>query len=665
VTNPTTSWDLVPIWGIYLKGDGVTPIRGTLRLSFTQRVTRVDGRAIYPEGHVVERTIGDTSTDPATRDRVRAAWRAADQVRAGDAFDGPAWDARWNQLMAGAVFAAFPASDDPDIVQTGYQVKVEEKLEGGTGKVYYLTPLLSQLDALPPGINLGQVEVPPGAPSAPAPMYAKSVPGGVAALDADGDVVDARGEKLAAPGQVSVNGQEGPLIYLTPEDVGAQPAGEYATAQALADSVGDKVGTLVFAQGIVEAQDRSNHTGTQDVDTIDGLASVAVSGSFGDLIDAPAIPTAAELAESEELQATYLPRDEYVTAEPDLDVLDQRYVQETDAVELATSTGSTLTGTPTSTGLAADAGHTHRLPNIDANGCITLTTADGTPVKLLVVAGVVGAGGGAAGTAPGQVTGLTPGTPTSTTQPLTWTAPSAGSSPITDYLVQYRLAGATSWSTFADGTSTTTSATVTGLTAGTTYEFHTAAVSAVGTGPFSATITATTAGTASAPAGTGFTDSFTRSDGAVGNGWSAIGSTNAVVASNKLMKTNNNYSAGGVRRDLALASGTLTVTVSNPGDAGIIFRWLSDSDFYAYYDHEIWHHAAGGARTKAVDSVGRVDSAAGATLSVVMDGTNVTAYTDGTLTHNFTETTNAASTSHGIFLNTTAVTADDFSLVPR
>jgi hypothetical protein len=340
-------------------------------------------------------------------------------------------------------------------------------------------------------------------------------------------------------------------------------------------------------------------------------------------------------------------------------------LDDADSVELAATTAGTLTPNGSTSDLAADAAHTHRLPNADASGYITLTTADGTPVKLLVTNGVVGAGGGAAVTAPGQVTGLTAGTPTNTTVPLSWTAPSAGSSPITDYLVQYRVAGASSWSTFADGTSTTTSATVTGLTAGTAYELHSAAVSAVGMGPFSATITATTTGTASAPAGTGFTDSFARSDGAVGNGWSAIGSTNAVVASSKLMKTNNNYSAGGVRRDLALASGTLTVTVSNPGDAGIIFRWLSDSDFYAYYDHEIWHHAAGGARTKAVDSVGRVDSAAGATLSVVMDGTNVTAYTDGTLTHNFTETTNAASTNHGIFLNTTAVTADDFNMVPR
>ena len=52
---------------------------------------------------------------------------------------------------------------------------------------------------------------------------------------------------------------------------------------------------------------------------------------------------------------------------------------------------------------------------------------------------------------------------------LDWDAPDSGGSPITDYRVQYREAGALTWRTFPDGTSTATAATVTLLVNGTTY----------------------------------------------------------------------------------------------------------------------------------------------------------------------------------------------------
>ncbi len=199
MANPNDRWNAVPVWGFYFNGDDVTPQGGKVVLTLTQRVSRVDGRRIYPEGARIERTIGDTDADPVTRDAVRAAWRAADEAKAaaaGEVFDGAVWDARWNDLLKGSVFASFPASDDPDIVQTGYQVKVEERLNSGAGKIYYVQPLLAHLDGVPPGINLGLIEVPPGSPTAPAPVYAKGLPGGVAPLDADGDVVDAEGTKV-------------------------------------------------------------------------------------------------------------------------------------------------------------------------------------------------------------------------------------------------------------------------------------------------------------------------------------------------------------------------------------------------------------------------------------------------------------------------------------
>jgi len=85
-----------------------------------------------------------------------------------------------------------------------------------------------------------------------------------------------------------------------------------------------------------------------------------------------------------------------------------------------------------------------------------------------------------------------PGSPTSVTvtDPGTdgyayveWTAPASnGGSSITDYVVQYSANSGSSWSTFSDGTSTATNATVTGLTLSTEYIFRVLAVNIVGTG---------------------------------------------------------------------------------------------------------------------------------------------------------------------------------------
>jgi hypothetical protein len=68
---------------------------------------------------------------------------------------------------------------------------------------------------------------------------------------------------------------------------------------------------------------------------------------------------------------------------------------------------------------------------------------------------------------------------------LSWGAPDAGTSPITDYVVEYSSDGGTTWTTFDDGVSTDTSTTVTGLTNGVDYVFRVAAVSDIGTGPYS------------------------------------------------------------------------------------------------------------------------------------------------------------------------------------
>jgi hypothetical protein len=167
------------------------------------------------------------------------------------------------------------------------------------------------------------------------------------------------------------------------------------------------------------------------------------------------------------------------------------------------------------------------LPNADpVTGNITVYTQDGTPVTFVMVAGTVG-GGGTVGDPPGAPTGLG-GTAGSGQVALTWTAPAdPGDSAITTYVVQYRLTGGSTWSTFAHGASTTAAITVTGLSGGNSYDFRVAATNSDGTGAWSSVATATPN-----VAGLMFADYFDRTDGAVGNGWTVhdSGAAPAIVS---------------------------------------------------------------------------------------------------------------------------------------
>lgn len=298
MATPNRRWDFVPVWGVWLNPVTNAPSPGMVVFKVPLRITRMDGRIIYADGALVECTIGDTAQQDSTvREIVRAAWLAEDQAAAGEDFDEIAWGAWFaDVIVPAAVFTKFPASDDPDIVQTGWSVSVQERLESGGGKQYPITTLLSQLDNPIPGINLGTIEVPPGSPTVPAPMYAKGVAGGVASLDETAKIpleqlpddigggVSSWDDLSDKPAVIAA----GATAAEARDAIGAQPAGSYATGAqgAKADSAVQPAGLTKTAVGlgaVDNTSDADKPVSTAQAAAITAAINSLVSGAPGTL----------------------------------------------------------------------------------------------------------------------------------------------------------------------------------------------------------------------------------------------------------------------------------------------------------------------------------------------------------------------------------------------
>lgn len=145
------------------------------------------------------------------------------------------------------------------------------------------------------------------------------------------------------------------------------------------------------------------------------------------------------------------------------------------------SPGSASLTTFTVTGLAASTGYDFQVIPQNSAGSGTAATLTGISTA-------------SAPAAPGPPT-LSAGSPTNSTIPLSWTAPTSGGA-VSTYTVFYRVSGAGSWNTatasLGFGTLTYT---ITGLTASTTYDVYVAAVNLNGaTASNIATVPTTAAG---------------------------------------------------------------------------------------------------------------------------------------------------------------------------
>ena len=216
-----------------------------------------------------------------------------------------------------------------------------------------------------------------------------------------------------------------------------------------------------------------------------------------------------------------------------------------------------------------------------ADGTSSTTTATVTGLTngssyLFKVAAVNSAGTGTYSSASSSVLVGTPGAPTSVVGTtgdaqvsLVWSAPSSnGGASITDYVVQFSSNSGTSWSTFADGTSTATTATVTGLTNGSSYVFKVAAVNSAGTGAYSSSSSSVLVGTPGSPTSV----VGTTGDAQVVLVWSAPSSTGGSAITDYVVQfSSNSGTSWSTFADGTSTTTTATVTGLTNGSA-YLFR---------------------------------------------------------------------------------------------
>ena len=142
---------------------------------------------------------------------------------------------------------------------------------------------------------------------------------------------------------------------------------------------------------------------------------------------------------------------------------------------------------------------------------------------------------------------------------ITWSAPDNGGKPISDYVVQYKRASRTQWTTYADGTSTATSATITGVFNGVSYVVRVAAVNPKGQGAWSAESTSVVPGNVPDQ----IADlAATAQDGAVALTWTVPASTLTVTSHELQYKKQGDSTWIPFSGTIAIEESAATATVS-------------------------------------------------------------------------------------------------------
>jgi hypothetical protein len=217
------------------------------------------------------------------------------------------------------------------------------------------------------------------------------------------------------------------------------------------------------------------------------------------------------------------------------------------------------------------------LPAGQAAALRGINYSGGNVVFAMVAGNDSGVAGATPPALPGQVTGLSAGSPTPSTIALTWSAPISGGA-VGSYTVQYRVSGGSAWTIFVSGLSTT-SETVTGLAAETAYDFQVSAMNSAGSGQPSTVASAITASASSAV--TSVTWNIVPS-GTYSHGAGSIGVNVHVNPANAPVQFGFSTSSATPPANWTIATYVNTdlwgAYVSAPATAGSWYAWVEGTD---------------------------------------------------------------------------------------
>ncbi|NKR79456.1 hypothetical protein GS491_19170 [Rhodococcus hoagii] len=249
--------------------------------------------------------------------------------------------------------------------------------------------------------------------------------------------------------------------------------------------------------------------------------------------------------------------------------------------------------------------------------------------KILELGWVASLSGGPA--APSVSPTVTVGTPGSTSQQLSWAAVADA----TSYKVEYRKQGDTAWST---GPSVTgTSATVTSLASATAYEFRVAAVNGSGTGPWSATVSGTTANAATLLT----SDSFNRANtaaGTLGTSDAAFGGTPAAWTVDSQIAIVDNQVGGAVTNtrlahcDVGVTDHYVEAVLAATTEGGVIARFTDAGNYYTARGTatgQLALDARAAAATTNLETTATGFLSVGDRIGLLVRGTDITVFRNG------------------------------------
>jgi hypothetical protein len=176
---------------------------------------------------------------------------------------------------------------------------------------------------------------------------------------------------------------------------------------------------------------------------------------------------------------------------------------------------------------------------------------------------------------PSAATGLTVVGAGSSNVTLTWGAVSATPA-VTDYRVEYSTDAGVTWTTYADGVSTSSSALITGLTTGVSYSFRVSAINSIGVGTATGASTAVVGGTV--PATIAAAPTVSASPGSVLVIWGVPANGGSALTAAELQYSTNGGGTWTTYSGNVDLTGAITVTGLTGGQA-YIFRARTNNFF--------------------------------------------------------------------------------------